>query len=101
MAVWILAAASGWRPIASSPPLPVSPRPMPEPMAARPIASGSAYASAVGKFGKPIDVLLVSVLQVGGALRTVCGVRIARVVLVVRQHHHDVDGAEQREHEAL
>src|SRR6266571_796009 len=94
MASWILAVASGWRPIACMAPLPMPPRPMPEPMAASPIPMGrpsdsaacrsmvttSCVGSVSVRYGFPMPVL---------------------VAVFVRQHEEDVDGTEDGEHHGL
>src|SRR5436190_24068782 len=93
MASWMRAVASGWRPIACMAPSPMPPRPMPEPMAAMPMPRGRPRASAACKFmGRPpsgsvgaLHVPLVPVL----------------VVVLVRQHEEDVDGAEDGEDQRL
>src|SRR5512145_1635122 len=91
IASWILAVASGWRPIACMAPLPIMPRPMPEPMAATPMPSGSAKPSAVWK-SMSLLLRLVSVMR---------RLLVPVTVIVVRKHEEEVNRAEHREHERL
>src|SRR5439155_20698966 len=94
MASWILAVASGWRPIACMAPLPMPPSPMPEPMAASPIPTGRPHPSAEWK---SIVILLAGLV---GVLRLRVAFRLIPVV-IVRQHEEEVDRAENREHQRL
>src|SRR5512139_3589359 len=89
IAVCSLAMASGWRPIACRAPLPIMPRPMPEPTAARPMPSGIAKDSAKRKSMGLLLGFLVMVL------------RFRLVPVVVRQHEEEVDRAEDAEDERL
>src|SRR5262245_43226337 len=94
MASWILAVASGWRPIACMAPWPIRPRPMPEPIAAMPIPSGRPSDNAAWRsMERPPVWVSVSVLRT----RLVP----VPVVMLVREHEEDVDGAEHREHHRL
>src|SRR6266576_1752725 len=91
MATWSLGRISGWRPIASIAPLPRKPMPMPDPMAARPMPSGSPSPSAAGKSMDSPPPYVISV----------CGVRFLVRVLLVRQHHVEVHGREERKNQRL
>src|ERR1041385_4919028 len=93
MASWILPVASGWRPIACMAPWPIRPRPMPEPMAAMPIPMGRPRDSAACRSIEIPPGGLVGVLRI--PLVPVL------VVMLVRQHEEDVDGAENGEHQRL
>src|SRR6185436_7600709 len=94
MASWILAVASGWRPMACMAPWPIRPSPMPEPMAATPMPSGSPSASAACiSIGESSFGFLVSVVR--SLFMPVL------VVMLVRQHEEDVDRAENGEDHRL
>src|SRR5882757_10520105 len=92
MATWSLGRISGWRPIASMAPLPRKPMPMPDPMAARPMPSGSPSPSAAGKsMDSPPRENVSSVRRVSLLVR----------VCLVRQHHVEIHGREERENQRL
>src|SRR5262249_19185048 len=94
IASWMRAVASGWRPIACIAPWPIRPRPMPEPIAAMPMPRGRPSASAACmSMERPPPIGSVSVLR--GLSMPVL------VVMLVRQHEEDVDGAENGEHHRL
>src|SRR5512144_124385 len=93
MASWIFAVASGWRPMACMAPWPIRPRPMPEPMAATPMPRGRPRDSAACRSIERPPGGLVGVLRI--PLVPVL------VVMLVRQHEEDVDGAENGEDECL
>src|SRR2546422_10441962 len=90
IASWILAVASGWRPIACMAPLPMPPSPMPEPMAASPMPTGRPHPSAEWKSIVILLVGLVSVLRL-----------LLMPMVIVRQHEEEVDRTQDCEHQRL